>query len=59
MIVRLLRGPSGREWLGAHSHEVLLFGFWPGDDTIGGPACCSDTAQLPGPHEQALPADQP
>src|SRR5216684_1985651 len=83
MIVRLLRGPSGREWpsLGfgweyrsgrlsridgdlvtreAHSHEVISFGFWPGDDTIGDAACYSDIApEPPGLREQALPAGPP
>ncbi|CAN5176450.1 DUF5996 family protein [soil metagenome] len=31
----------------AYSHEVIAFGFWPGDDTVRYPACYSYTAPAP------------
>jgi len=31
----------------AYSHEVISFGFWPGDDTVGDAAYYSDTAPEP------------
>ena len=40
----------------AYSHEVISFGFWPGDDTIGDAAYYSYTAPEPaGLRDQPLP----
>ena len=40
----------------AYSHEVISFGFWPGDDRIGDAAYYSYTAPEPdGLHDQPLP----
>jgi hypothetical protein len=40
----------------AYSHEVISFGFWPGDDRIGDAAYYSYTAPEPdGLRDQALP----
>ena len=40
----------------AYSHEVISFGFWPGDDTLGDAAYYSYTAPEPeGLREQPLP----
>jgi hypothetical protein len=36
--------PVNRE---AYSHEVISFGFWPGDDSVGEPAFYSYTAPAP------------
>jgi len=41
----------------AYSHEVISFGFWPGDDRIGDAAYYSYTAPEPdGLRDQSLPA---
>jgi hypothetical protein len=47
-------GPVNRE---AYSHEVISFGFWPGDHIIGDAAYYSYTAREPaGLRDQPLPA---
>ncbi|HEY5989568.1 MAG TPA: DUF5996 family protein [Streptosporangiaceae bacterium] len=41
----------------AYTHEVISFGFWPGDDTLGDAAYYSYTApEPPGLSDQPLPA---
>jgi Family of unknown function (DUF5996) len=52
--IRLDADPVTQE---AYSHEVISFGFWPGDDTVGDAAYYSYTAPEPeGLRDQPLPA---
>jgi hypothetical protein len=49
--------PAARVDREAYTHEVISFGFWPGDDTVGDAAYYSYTAPEPdGLRDQPLPA---